>query len=403
MSKWQRGPKLIKTSRLRAETGIAVGECFEARVKGLAETGNGVVDHPSGVVFFVPGAWPGELVSVRVMESKKSFGNAVLLEVLEPAPQRRPAPCVHHGFTANACGGCPWMMVDESSQLQAKQERVQQAVARIDGSIAVLPIVPAPQLLGYRLRAQLKTDGHELGFVAGGQKRLAAVEDCLVLTPKNRQTLEQLRQALPNAQWQPQGKQRLTTLDIDESVDATSVSVNRRLPFQQANGEQNRWLRAWLLKKLEALPQRQKALELFAGSGNLTEVLVQARVGAIAAAEVMPEAVATLKARQLPGVEAQVCDLFDEVDFAKLVEQHQDADILVVDPPRDGLKLKEGLLRKRSKLRDILYVSCDLATFARDVKDLYARGFILLEVQPVDMFPQTPHVEILAHLRRKGK
>lgn len=403
MSKWQRGPRLIKTSRMRAQTGIAIGARFEARVKALAETGNGVVEHPSGVVFFVPGVWLGELVTVVVTEVKKSFGNAALIEVVEASPERISVPCEHHGFADDACGGCPWMMVSESAQLQAKQERVQQALVRIDDRIIVAPIVRAPQALGYRGRAQFKTNGHELGFVASGQKRLAAVRDCLVLTDKNRETLAQLRQALPNPQWQPQGQQRLTTLDIDEGVNAKNVSINKRLPFQQANQDQNRWMHNWLLRKLAALPHQRKALELFAGSGNLTEVLVQAGFSSVVAVEVMPEAVALLSARQLPGVEAEICDLFDDKAFAQLVEQHQDAEVLVLDPPRDGLKLKEGLLRKRGKLRDILYISCNLATFVRDVKDLYERGFVLLEVQPVDMFPQTPHVEILAHLKRKGK
>lgn len=401
MSKWQRGPKLIKTSCMRVETGIATGERFEARVKGLADTGNGIVDHPSGRVFFVPGVWPGELVIVQVKEVKKSFGTATLVQLLEVSSVRRKAICAHHGFAADACGGCPWMMVTEAAQLQAKQERVNHALMRIDENIAVSPIMGSPKALGYRVRAQLKTDGHRLGFVANGQRQLADVEDCIVLTDSNRTTLAELRQGLPKSQWRPPGKHQWTTLDIDESVDAATASVNQRLPFQQANSEQNQVMRSWLLHKLMTLPDRRKALELFAGSGNFTEVLAQAGFESIVAAEVVPAAVKALNDRQLPGVVAQTCDLFAEDDFAQLVEQHQDAEVLVLDPPRDGLKLKEGLLRKRSKLRHIFYISCDLATFSRDIKDLYARGFVLLEVQPVDMFPQTPHVEILAHLQRK--
>lgn len=401
MSKRQRGPKLIKTSRMRVETGITAGERFEGRVKALADTGNGIVDHPSGRVFFVPGVWPGELITAQVKETKKNFGSAIVVDVLEASPERREAACAHHGFTAAACGGCPWMMVNESAQLQAKQERVAHALARIDANLKVEPIIPAPQALGYRLRAQLKTDGQTLGFVANAQKQLASVTDCLILTDKNRSTLKQLREELPARQWRPEGKHRWTTLDIDESVDASSVSVNQRLPFQQANRQQNQVMRHWLLKKLQALPERHKALELFAGSGNFTEILAQAGFSSIVAVEAVPVAVQMLNDRQLPGVVAQICDLFAEDEFAQLVEQHRDAHVLVLDPPREGLKLKEGLLRKRGKLRDIFYISCDLATFARDVKDLYERGFHLQQVQPVDMFPQTPHVEIMAHLRRK--
>lgn len=403
MSKWQRGPKLIKTSRLSAHTDIPVGEEFEALVKGLADTGNGIVEHPGGRIFFVAGAWPGERVQVRVREVKKSFGTATLVQVLQASPARREAPCVHHGFTGLACGGCPWMMVTEQAQQQAKQQRVVQALARIDPKATVAPILAAPAAFGYRVRAQLKTDGQSLGFVATAQKQLAPVQDCIILSDKNRKTLAQLRDTLPNPQWLPQGKLGWTTLDIDENTDVQSVSVNQRLPFQQANREQNAVMRTWLARKLAGLSERGKALELFAGSGNLTEVLAAAGFDTIVAAEVMPAAVTALNARRLPNVVAEVCDLFDETQFARLVAQHRDANLLLLDPPRDGLKLKQDLLHKRSKLSDILYISCDLSTFARDVADLYQRGFVLHEVQPLDMFAQTPHIEIMAHLRRKGK
>ena len=402
MNKRQRGPRLVKTSRLRVESDIAVGEQFSGRAKALAATGNALVEHPSGVVFFVAGAWQDELISVRVQEVKKGFGSAELLDVLEASPHRRTAPCIHHGVGKDACGGCPWMFMDEPAQLQAKQVRVQQALARIDSKVEVAPIWASKNALGYRIRAQLKTDGEQLGFVPSGQKHLAPVQDCLVLTAKNRQTLIQLRGLLPNADWRPKAKQRLTTLDIDENRDAHSVSVNQRLPFQQANAEQNQRIRDWLSDRLRTIPVQDKALELFAGSGNFTEILSQAAFKQILAVELMPEAVAALNAKQLVNVQAQTCDLFNQEAFADLVEQNQDANLLVLDPPRDGLKLKEGLLRKKNKsLRDIIYISCDLATFSRDMADLYQRGFILKQVQPVDMFPQTPHVELLAHLQRK--
>lgn len=403
MSKRISRPRLIKTSRLSAATGITVGERFTARVKGLADTGNGIVEHPGGRVFFVAGTWLDELVEVQVKEVKKSFGIATLLQVQQQSPQRRSAPCPHHGFAADACGGCPWMMVNDRAQLQAKQNRVQQALQRIDRNIAVSPIYEAPRSLGYRVRAQLKTDGQALGFVAGGQQQLAAVQDCLVLTDKNRSTLKQLRQKLPNSEWRPANARRWTTLDINESVDVDDASVNQRLPFMQANAEQNHAMHRWLANKFQSLPQHNKAMELFAGSGNLTKVLVEAGFSSVVAAEVMTDAVTALNQRQLPGVAAQVCDLFNEAEFSQWVAQHRDAEVLLLDPPREGLKVQEGLLHKRSKLRDIFYISCDLATFVRDVKALYLGGFELQEVQPVDMFPQTPHIEIMAHLRRKGK
>lgn len=380
-----------------------IGQVFDAQVIGLAETGNAVVEHPDGRRFFVPGAWLGERVRVKVKALKNQYGIGELVELLEASPARVTPPCGFHGFAASQCGGCAWMFVDYAAQLQAKQQRVEQAIHRLVPGQPVLPILPAPEPLGYRVRAQLKTDGQALGFVANAQRQLVAVEDCVVLSEHNRATLKALRQSLPNPAWTPGRKQDWVTLDIDESVAEKDVSVNKRLPFQQANRQQNQAMRTWLKDHLDALPRHLPVLELFAGSGNFTEVIASAGFATITAVEVVAEAIAALNARALPGVTASTCDLFDETAFADLLRRQRAAEILVLDPPRDGLKCRNGLFDRHAHLHEILYISCDLATFTRDLRDFLAAGYRLEELQPVDLFPQTPHVELLAHLRRPAR
>lgn len=400
MAQKRSGPRFITSRRPHPAKVQGVGQTFEAQVIGLAETGNAVVEHPDGRRVFVPGAWLGERVRVKVKILKSQYAIAELVEVLEASPARIDPPCGFHGFSARQCGGCPWMFVDYAAQLQAKQERVAQAIQRLLPEPPIRSILAAPEPLGYRVRAQLKTDGRELGFVANAQRQLAAVDDCLVLSEHNRTTLRALRRQLPKWAWQPQRPQDWTTLDIDESVSAEEVSVNKRLPFQQANREQNRAMRAWLQERLADLPHHLPVLELFAGSGNFTEVIAAAGFTSITAVEAVPEAVAALTTRALPGVTAVTCDLFDEAAFAELLQRQRTAEVLVLDPPRDGLKCRTDLFDRRSRLRDVFYISCDLATFSRDLRDFLAAGYQLEELQPVDLFPQTPHVELLAHLRR---
>lgn len=295
------------------------------------------------------------------------------------------------------------MFADYPAQLQAKQQRVEQALQRLVPNLQICPIVPAPEPLGYRIRAQLKTDGQALGFVANGQRQLVAVDDCLVLTDANRTTLKSLSATLPNPSWTPTGKQVWTTLDIDESISPSEVSINKRLPFQQANRPQNEAMRAWLARRLQGLSRDLPVLELFAGSGNFTEVIAAQGFQTITAVEVVPDAITALAARHLPGVTPVTCDLFDDSAFAELLAHQRNAEVLVLDPPRDGLKCRSGLFDRRRRLRDVLYISCDLATFTRDLRDFLAAGYILDELQPVDLFPQTPHVELLAHLRRPNR
>src|SRR5690606_21615756 len=169
--------------------------------------------------------------------------------------------------------------------------------------------------------------------------------------------------------WKPAPRQEWTTLDIDESVSAENVSVNKRLPFQQANRVQNEAMRRWLAAHLELLPREAAVLELFAGSGNFTEIIADTGFSSVTAVEVVSEAIAALAQKNLPGVNPITCDLFDERSFTDLMHRHRDVEILVLDPPRDGLKRRSGLFERKSRLKEILYISCDLATLCRDLRD----------------------------------
>lgn len=385
------------------------GTCFDGRVRDISADGRGVVLHENGQVFFVAGAWLNELVQVRITEFKGRFGFAELVSVIEPSPDRIEPPCPYQGVDARSCGGCPWQFVRYEAQLHAKQARVEQAFAGMIAAGLLKPdrlinILPSPDIYGYRNRAQLKSDGDNLGYMAAGSRNLVDVADCLILTETNRQTLQALRQKLPNSDWRPRRKDNLTTLDIDESVGADSASVNARLPFRQANSAQNRVLQLWLTEKLNKLDKSRPVLELFAGSGNFTGLMVAAGFDNILAVEVVDEAMAELR-QHYPEVGTLVCDLFSADAAGQLHRALPDAEVLVLDPPRDGLKndilkSKQGLFRKKSRLKDVFYISCNLATLHRDLQAFVEHGFKVREIQPLDQFPHTPHIELMAHLER---
>ncbi len=377
-----------------------IGQKFEAVVKDFASDGRGVVTHPSGRTMFVPGVWLDERILVRVEELKGRIGFASCVEILEKHPGRITPPCPHHGYQKGECGGCPWMFMRYEEQLDVKQRRVEKSFAKLDVKLSVNQIWPSVKTLGYRNRAQLKTDGRLVGFVSTSSNALAPIDACLLLSDKNSATLEQLKSQLPNSIWKPNKKNKLTTLDIDESVDASEVSVNQRLPFQQANDDQNLRMRSWLKEKLADLHDAKVVLELFCGSGNLTEVVAEYAFDKIVAVEGVESAIEDLKRKQLENVATLTENLFSERGIEKTIFQAKDAEVLILDPPRDGLKVKEHLLPKKSKIRDVLYVSCDLATLVRDVEYFQGHKFKIKEVQPLDMFPQTPHVETLVWLRR---
>ncbi len=379
------------------------GRPFEGRVRDIASDGRAVVAHPEGPVVFVPGLWLEELARIRVTAARGRAWQGEVVELLEPSPARRPAPCPHHGFSTAAaatpaCGGCPWMFVDYPEQLACMQHRVERAFERLGAADRVEPVWASPQVLGYRNRAQLKTDGEVVGFVAAGSRRIAPVQDCPVLSPHNRELLQHLRAQLPNPAWRPRRRDAWTTLDIDEEVQVQTVSVNARLPFRQANDAQNARMRDWLASLAAAFSGRS-VLELYCGAGNFTEVL-SAAGASVLAVEGDDAAVDALQRRNLPGVSVRRANLFAEDAFEQLSPGPGSFEALVLDPPRDGLKVTRGLVPKRSQLHTVAYISCDLATLARDVAFFQQHGFGVVSVQPLDQFPHTPHIECLVHLGR---
>lgn len=386
---------------------IRVGDRFIGRVRDLSSDGNGVVEHESGQVFFVPGVWVDETGIFRVTGLKSRFGFACLEELQQTSPERLAPPCPHQGFGESDCGGCPWQFISYAAQLLAKKQRLlnllQNSPARFNQTDCVKPILASDRIFGYRNRAQLKTDGSVLGFVSADSRTLAPVQDCLVLTEKNRQTLAQLQRKLPATDWRPVGKRNWNYIAIDEEVSAENIQVNRRRPFRQANDGQNTRMQHWLLEKLDTLPEKLKtgaAIELFCGSGNFTECMVAAGFTDILAVEAVEEALRKLEDKNLPGVTGLLQNLYQENALTAVLERRPGAKVVVLDPPREGLKNAEKLVPKNTRIEQLFYISCDPATFIRDCVAFIKRGFAFREIQPVDQFPHTPHIEILAHLQK---
>ena len=250
---------------------------------------------------------------------------------------------------------------------------------------------------GYRNRMQFKTDGKRLGFFGAGSNQLVDVWDCPVLSKTNRGTLEALRSTLPNKKWSSDKRRgkRWSTLHVDESLE--QVSVDTRLPFRQANDAQNARMLQWLEQVVAEFDTSVVVLELFAGNGNLTQIL--ARHGhSVTAVEADSACVREIEERRLPNVKTQTGDLFQEKQVEALVASVVSTELLVMDPPREGMELSPTLVKGLPHLDKVVSISCDVATWARDCGAFIDAGFSLTKVTVLDMFPQTPHVEILSLL-----
>lgn len=377
-------------------------ETFSGSIRDLTAMGLGVVDHPEGRAFFVQGTWPGDKGLFQVDSREKKYGFATLLELHEASPDREENPCRHSGFQKGQCGGCSWLGIKYEKQLEQKQKIVEYLLSRNapDESTVVNPIWASPKIFGYRNRAQLKTEGKHIGYVSPGSKVLAPIQDCLVLSGPNRQTLHDLQKQLPQNKWIPRRPYLWNFIEIDENVTAETMQLNKKTTFKQANTEQNFRMQKWLSDKFEPVDKSLKVTELFCGSGNFTEIISESGFENIIATELDSRAVTQLSDRKLPGVKAIVSDLFYENNWKSTIDAATGTQILVLDPPREGFKGIEKFCDQLPKLERIFYISCDAARFFNEVKILKNHGWRLKEVQPVDQFPHTPHVELLAELER---
>jgi len=355
-----------------------------------------VGEAPDGQVVFVSGAWREERVHVRRTRQGANTSTQ-LLKVIEACEERIEPVCEYH--SKNQCGGCPWMFVSYEAQLSAKEERLKASIESLISAHVDLVVHPSPRQLAYRNRAQLKTNGKVMGYLGASSHEIVDVSSCPILTEKNQAQLRQMRDSLPNNAWRPKSRQKWVTLDIDDQ--RTEPLINKRQPFRQANDDQNISLSHWLRRMLRLPAPSDGLVELFCGSGNLTSVLSECypnnQITAVEGDEVALEQLMRLR---LPNVTPHQSNLFSAADIQALIAELPGSNGIVLDPPRDGLKEREALAPLFSKSPWVVYISCNLATWHRDARFLGGLGLTLKQVEGLDMFPQTPHLEVLSVFER---
>ena len=354
---------------------------------------------------FVPLTAPGDRVRARIVRSRARFAHARLEQLLTAGADRVEPICPAFGH----CGGCAWQHVAYPAQLRAKAQIVADALGRLAGVTCSAPvsITPSPAPFGYRSRARVHCAEGRVGYRSRRSHELCAVSSCPVLSAPLDRALGELAAHPPerDGEWELAaggGAARAVALAADQAPcvtlqlgdDALRISPG---VFFQANALLHEALAGAVLRAAGA---GRRALELFAGAGFLTLGLAR-RFTRVTAVESDAAAVADL-AHNLR------CAGIDNVEiFAQRVEAALEADevraradVVVLDPPRSGLPRGVAAALARAGHPRIVYLSCDAATLARDVKALAAGGYALAQVEAFDLFPQTPHTEGLIRLDR---
>lgn len=374
-------------------------------IDSLAAGGDGVARAPDGRVVFVPFTAPGDRVRLRVVESRARFLRARVERLLEAGPARTDPVCPAFG----SCGGCTWQHVAIGAQLDAKRRIVEAALRHIGGLSfeGEIAITPSPAAYGYRARTRVLRRRGRTGYRRRRSSALHAVSRCPVLCPELDAALHELSHEIPGSAQAPDGEVELAAgedavrcacLASSEGAPAIELRVlGDRLRISPGVFFQaNRSLHDTLAQAVLAAAGRGgQALEVFAGAGFFTLGLSR-RFERVTAIESDPAAVADLRHNLERAGRRNVRVVARRLEDAGA--ELAPADALVLDPPRSGLPTGSAERLAALCASRLVYLSCDPATLARDCARLAGEGYALRAVSAFDLFPQTPHVEVLARL-----
>jgi len=429
---------------------------MEVKIEKLVYGGDGLAHH-DGQTVFVPLVLPGELVSIAPAERKKKFVRGRLERVVEPAPERVPAPCAYFG----RCGGCHYQHIPYEAQLRYKTEILRETLGRIgrvrwDGPIETHASPP----FGYRNRTQWKIRTAQedsaaaagIGYFEASSTRLCAVDECAILSPRLGETLAKLRSLVAA------GKTLSGIDEIEAFVDAADDKVLLNLSSERLSGSPEAIasaLRAALpwVESILVQDRRADKFELF-GPGYLSysaggtafrvghlsffqvnrfliDALVEAVIGDskgrmaldLFAGVGLFTVALTKRFDRVIGVESNLAAAKDlEVNLqasggvspthrhataeAFLSHWQERPDLVVLDPPRAGVEPETLARLKKLAPWRINYLSCDPATLARDLAALVGGQdepglYEIRDINLFDIFPQTYHMEALVRLKRR--
>ena len=412
--------------------------------------------HVGGKVVFVPFTAPGDRVTAGILKEKKNYFEGRLQTIERPSAKRVQPFC----RVFSRCGGCQLQHLSYADQISIKEENLRGSLHRLlqKSHFEIFPTIPAPQDRGYRIRAQLKTafgrDRTILGFYGFKSHRAVGIRECPLLHPLADEILREMdgelqgfkegiplweveifvspdedrgivhlrgdgAKVLKLAERFSQKTQLIKGVKLTGTKTASWGDLRLRfcLPglasespirvqiqtesFFQVNPYQNenlvRKIGEWAL-----LSGVEKIADFFCGAGNLTLPLAQ-KAGKIWGIDSDETAIATAKENATQNGLKNCIFRAEraETAAAKILAETKQIDLAVLDPPRAGAR---EVLESLAALgpRKIFYVSCEPPTLIRDLARLEELGYNITRIQPLDMFPQTYHLEVIAELAKTG-
>lgn len=450
---------------------IKKNDLIDLEITGYTAEGSGVGRYRD-IAVFVPLAAAGDKLSVQILKTAKTFAFGRIHKILTASKQRVPQDCMQFA----QCGGCVYRHIQYTSELKAKQQRVQDAMERIGGfrELTIEPIVGAKNPDRYRNKAQIpigRGPGGEvrMGFFASHSHRIIHCNECLLqpeaFTAAMSAFQEWARQSGEDVYDEETGKGRLRHLYlrqagatgevmvcvvvngngvhfekelvellkekvpglksviINVNRDKTNVVLGKKcrtawgsdfitdtlcglnfrispMSFYQINRDQAERLYT-IAAEYAGLTGTETLLDLYCGTGTIGLSMAK-NAGKVLGVEIVEQAVEDAKRNaqdnQITNAEFICADASQAA--AMLAERGEKPDVVVLDPPRKGCDAELIETVARMSPQRVVYVSCDPATLARDLKLFAQKGYQPQQITPVDMFPRTGHVETVVLMSR---
>ena len=380
---------------------LSAGQIIRVTIEKVAHGGH-FISRYEGAVIFVRHGLPGEVVDVAITSVGASFNRGDVVAVIEASPDRVQAPCRY--ANRNGCGGCDFQHVEISAQRKLKEDVITEQFARIAKMEIHVDVEEVSPALGWRTQATIGSDKKgRAGFYASRTNTIMAIDECLVLHPSIGY------QKIQSQSWEPgiriqvsastDGSSRLIAGEVIQGEQIQNFIVNGKNyqvspdSFWQSNVNAPKVLVDCVSEYAE-VRAGDHLLDLYGGVGLFALQLHEA-IGAGGRIDLVEGSKSATADAAINFTGAQNVKIHTG-DVEKILPRFSRADVVILDPPRDGAKKNVIASLVECKPRAIVYVACDPAALARDSALLRDANYTLEKIRAFDLFPMTHHIECIA-------
>lgn len=390
-------------------TTLEVGQKIQVTIEKVAHGGHFIARH-EGAVIFVRHAIPGEVCEIEITSVGSSFNRGDVISVIQSSDDRVSAPCrfAHR----NGCGGCDFQHISLPRQRNLKSDVVLEQFSRIAKMEIEVEVEEVSSPLGWRTRCSaVTTKAGALGFYQARSHKIIPVDDCRILVPEMRYAELAQRGAKGDQRVEisisNNGERTIATansrdespLRISDGPDVAHYTVGEKTfevsqkSFWQSHKDAPHVLTEAVLRYAD-LQEGDHVLDLYGGVGLFAASFLPI-IGQSGSVDIVEGSKSATSDAARNFADDKNVNIYTG-DVARLITRFTHADVIVLDPPREGAGKDVVVQCAKLQARTIVYVACDPAALARDTSYLQEAGYHLESIRAFDLFPMTHHIECIA-------